>query len=79
MPQRKIRPAADPKSLQERQALERRIVGVTQARDAAQAHDHEQKAARLTALLEIMQGCLDRGERFYALHGSRPQPQDDDS
>ena len=76
MTERKIRPAADPKSLQERQALERRLEGVQRAHAAALANGDHVAVERFERLIAAMTQCLETGTQFYSLHRHRKPTED---
>ena len=71
MSKSKIRPGADPNSLQERQALERRLTGVQQAHAAARTRGDTLAVERYERLIAAMTQCLADGTQFYSLHRHR--------
>ena len=65
------RPALDPNNALERQALERRLEGVTNARAAAVTRGDTAAVERYERLIASMTQCLETGTQFYSLHRHR--------
>ncbi len=70
------RPAADPNSLPERRALERRLQGVTAAHAVAMSRGDTVAVERYERLIAAMTQCLETGTQFYSLHRHRKPTED---
>ncbi|HEY6091827.1 MAG TPA: hypothetical protein VIV83_07540 [Gemmatimonadales bacterium] len=65
------RPALDPNTVQAKEALRRRLEGVTAAHADAVTRGDAAAVERYERLIASMTQCLDTGTQFYSLHRHR--------